>query len=77
MSPEGAAKIYDGYPFASKFINRVGFTHDFQNSWRYDWETGFFRPFQSQIAAEAFELYWNADCWGIYWSFFERWVTCV
>ncbi|MFK8048924.1 MAG: RHS repeat-associated core domain-containing protein, partial [Halioglobus sp.] len=57
MTPEGDLKIYDSVPFVSKFINRVGFTHDFQNSWRYDWDTGFFTPFQSQAAAEAFEVY--------------------
>ena len=57
MSPEGAAHIYDEWRPVSRFINQVSKPHDFFNSIRYDFNTGFFRPFQSQLAAEAFEFY--------------------
>lgn len=57
MEPEGSVHGYTKYSGVARFINRVSKTHDFFNSVRYDWDTGYFRPFETRITAEAFELY--------------------
>jgi hypothetical protein len=57
MDPEGAVHGYSKIASLAKFVNWTSKTHDYFNSWSYDWETGFFTPFQSQFAAEAFEVY--------------------
>jgi hypothetical protein len=56
MSREGSSHWYDIVPGAKRFVNWVSKPHDFMNSWRYT-EQGFNNPFQSQVAAELFELY--------------------
>ena len=57
MNFEGSNHWYDKWRPVSRFVNQVSKVHDFFNSVRYDYKTGFFRPFQSQILAESYELY--------------------
>ena len=46
--------FHDGF---NRFVNLTGYTHDFFNSWHYNWDTGFFQPFTNQLSAELFEIY--------------------
>jgi hypothetical protein len=56
MNKEGKPHMYDNIPGVRRFINNVSKPHDFGSQWRYT-DQGFFNPFQSQLAAEAFEVY--------------------
>ncbi len=56
MAPEGQQleSFHSGF---NRLVNWVSKTHDFFNSWHYNWETGYFQPFTNRIGAELFEVY--------------------
>lgn len=61
MLPEGNGKHigFDQDSVIGRFVNDVGYLHDFGNSWGYDWTTGFVDPAMNTGIKESLYDVWS------------------